>query len=178
LKPAADKTGAPEYPLSAYDAHFCLKPGLVLWLVIAFLARAYVVTIVSFTRRAGSRMELIDLVYSHRATLALAALAALPAVACVYAYVRRAPGAQPRDRALWHAGRWLLLASALVNLGVVTIPVAQHLAQVEGWRLLELVVSAWVLIYLAVSRRVRQTFAEYPETPQEDRPVPRARRRR
>lgn len=173
--PVAGKKNAPEYPLSAYDGHFCLKPGLLLWLVIAFLARAYVVTLVSFTRRAGSRMELIDLVYSHRATLALAALAALPAVACVYAYVRRRPGAHPRDRALWHAGRWLLLASALVNLAVVAMPVAQHLAQVEGWRLLEMLVSAWVLIYLAISRRVRQTFAEYPEEATPERPAPRAR---
>lgn len=172
------KRDVPPWPLSAYDRYFCLKPSLLTWFVAAFLARPYVVTVVSFVRRGASRMEFIDLVYAHRAAMALAAVAALPAVAFVYAFVRRRPEAGPRDRALWRNGRWLLLASALVNLGVVAVPAVQHFADIEGWRLVELLVSVWIPGYLAFSRRVRATFAEFPAPPTDERPSVRPGRRR
>ena len=50
------------YGLNDFDKHMCLQPGLVIWLVIAFLMRPYIVMVMSFAQM-GNRMGTIDLVY-------------------------------------------------------------------------------------------------------------------
>ena len=81
------------YGLNDFDKHMCLQPGLVIWLVIAFLMRPYIVMVMSFAQM-GNRMGTIDLVYPDRIWFAVDALAALPAVLVVVVSWMRRPGAR------------------------------------------------------------------------------------
>ncbi len=160
---------ADDYPFSAYDKYLCLKPDFSIWLVLAFLLRPYVVVVLSIANRAD-RLGLIKLVYSDHLAMTLAAIAAVPAIFVVYAFIKRAPDAPDKVQWIWQHGRELLLVSSLLNILVVFLPLltglARHVSTV-GWA--QLGISVYLTFYLFTERRVRDTFADFPQPAESDR---------
>ena len=151
------------YGLNDFDKHMCLQPGLVIWLVIAFLMRPYIVMVMSFAQM-GNRMGTIDLVYPDRIWFAVDALAALPAVLVVVVSWMRRPGARALVRRAWHNGRAWLLTSSVANASVAVMSlVLSESSRTTIVSPILLVLSVWCLWFLWVSRRVRDVFADFPD---------------
>lgn len=154
--------GAQNYDAGDFDRWMCLLPGVATWIVIVFLMRPYVVMAMSFANRTD-RMGLIDLIYPERFWFALNALAALPAIAVVVAYLRRRPEAGKWPRRVWANGRIWLIASAVANLVVALVAIVLAPSQGAGIVLPLMVCgAAWTLWYLVVAHRVRDTFMDFP----------------
>jgi len=158
-----------KYPFTAYDKYLTLKMGPGLWLVMAYLLMPYTVTIMSVVKKRGDRMELINLVYPHRSSLAISALVSVVVFGLVYAWARRSPVAPPHVRWLWHRGRVFLLAALIVNVLVLFAPVFyQGYFVFTRLFILNLIVSGLMIAYVLTSTRVRDTFADYPEATLEE----------
>ena len=157
---------AEHYTLNDFDKYTCLAPGVVLWLVIGFLMRPYLVMAMSFSQR-GNRMGTIDLVYPDRIWFAIDALAALPAVVVIGAYIFRKPQAQAVFRKIWRSGRaWLLASSsanALVAVAGLVMTISSRTTLLSP---ILLCISGWCLWYLIASRRVRDVFGDFPAADQ------------
>ena len=100
-----------------YTADGMLRVGWLLWLILAFLARHWILlglgAVSSFVGvrsapNAGATPDLLSGPWFL--------LASLPALALLAAALRRRPAAGPLVRGLWRHGRWLLLAGILVGL--------------------------------------------------------------
>lgn len=158
-----------KYPFSAYDKYLCLKPDVSIWLVLAFLLRPYVVIFLSIVNRKDA-MGLINLVYFDRLAMILAAIAAIPAIFVVYAFIKRVPDAPDKVRWIWQHGRELLLVSSFLNILVVFLPLLTGLARevsTVGWA--QFGISAYIIYYLFTEQRVRDTFADFPQPAESDR---------
>lgn len=151
-----------EYPPEAYDANFCLKVSVAMWGAIVFLCRPYVVMAMSFANRRD-RMQLIELFYSDRTALALAALGAIPTLLLIIAYAQRRPSGGPAARRVWRHGRVLLIASALINMAVALYHLLTTAIDVSHLDTAQLFLSVLILYYTVTSQRVRDTFADFPE---------------
>lgn len=150
-----------KYPASAYDDDLCLKISLGTWLVILFLLRPYVILALSLANKAD-RTGLVYLFYPAASGLPLAALAALPVVLLLVAWVKRKPGARASVRWIWRHGKAFLLASTLFNMGVALQPLLreENKPGMAGW--IQLAVCMAVAIYLLTSERVKDTFKDSP----------------
>ncbi|MEE8429253.1 MAG: DUF2919 family protein [Gammaproteobacteria bacterium] len=160
---------ANQYPFSAYDKYLCLKPDFSVWLVLVFLLRPYVVVLLSIANRKD-HTGLINLVYSDRLAMILAAIAAIPAIFVVYAFIKRKPDAPDKVRRIWQHGRELLLGSSFLNVLVVFLPLLTGIAReisTVGWA--QFGISAYIIYYLFTERRVRDTFADFPQPAESDR---------
>jgi hypothetical protein len=152
--------GGQSYEDSDFDGYMCLAPGPFIWLVIAYLMRAYVVLAMSMANKAN-RFELIDLVYPQLYWLAIDALASLPAMAVVIAYGMRKPKAGSLPRKIWKNGKALLLVSASAS----TLVAGANLIQTGGDHIsgpILLCVAAWSIWFLMGSNRVHDTFLDFP----------------
>ena len=159
---------ANQYPFSAYDKYLCLKPDVNIWLVLAFLLRPYVVVLLSIANRKDAT-GLINLVYSDRIAMILAAIAAIPAIFVVYAFIKRVPDAPDKVRRIWQHGRKLLLVSSFLNILVVFLPLLTGLAReisTVGWA--QFGISVYIIYYIFTEQRVRDTFADFPQPAESD----------
>lgn len=147
-----------------YDEHLCLKPPLGFWLCLLFLLRPFVVFVASVSNTAD-RFGMLNLIYPDHRWAMIHAAAAIPAFALLLIYTRRAPAAGKFLRRLWHHGRKLLAASALLNLaflGAAPILLQQKMTPIIG---LQWILSFIVLYYLFRNRRIADCFAEFPPPP-------------
>ncbi len=160
---------AEKYPFSAYDKYLCLKPDVSIWLILAFLLRPYVVVLLSIANRKDAA-GLINLVYSDRIAMILAAIAAIPAIFVVYAFIKRVPDAPDKVRWIWQYGRELLLVASFLNVLVVFLPLLTGFAReisTVGWA--QFGISVYIIYYLFTERKVRDTFADFPQPAESDR---------
>jgi hypothetical protein len=153
------------YDLTSFDQHLCLKPPLLLWGTVIYLSRAvslpFVIGIGSLAGGSANTNRLMHglfdpytLLPSCVAFLVLAALAV------------RSPSSGRPVRWIFSHGRLLLLAAAILDAGLGLSSVSlEHLAngdeQAAG-ALLALALDAYILVYLFVSRRVRDVFSDFP----------------
>jgi len=150
------------YPFSAYDDNLCLRPGLALWAVLAFLLRPYVVVVVSLANRVD-RMRVIDTFYPDRASMAISALLALPALLLVWAWIKRQRGQGGLAQRVWRHGRALLLGLASLNACAIVVA-AVHAGTRPGLAAVaQLAACALIVWYLMRSERVCDTFLDYPK---------------
>jgi hypothetical protein len=157
-----------QYPFQAYDRYLTLRPGAATWLVLAYLIRPYAIMAMSLANKRD-RWGLINLVYQDRSAMALSALAAIPALLLIYAYVKRKPGVTGFIRQCWHRGRLLLFISLVLNIVIVFVPVLIGKAEsVHYVGMLQAAVAFAMLMYVAISQRLRDTFADYPEPTEQD----------
>jgi len=151
------------YGFSAYDGNLALKVSPTLWLAVLFLMRPYVIMILSFADRRD-RMALIEMFYADRLPMVFASIAALPVIIFFASYLKRSKAQNVLwARRLWHKGRELLMLSAALNVLVVFFPYLldqHHKLTLIG--MIQLLVSLIVLLFLARSQRVKDTFADYP----------------
>jgi len=151
------------YSIEKYDKYLSLKFSPVMWLIVLFLLRPYIIFFASIANRSD-RMMLINLFYSDKLPLSLGAFAGIPAALLVYAWTRRRPGAPDFVKRLWHKGRILLSVSALLNGAIVFVPLwlgVGHRITAYGWG--QLAASLLILVVVYRSRYMRDCFADFPE---------------
>jgi Protein of unknown function (DUF2919) len=152
-----------KYPIESYDKYLCLKINDTLWVILLFLLRPYVVTVISLANRTD-RTGIINMIYSDKMALWWGILAGVPAFLVIYAWIKRKPGASPFVRKLWHRGRELLLVSALFNMAIVFVPLWMGVVlrvSKAGW--IQLALSLGVVVMLYSSSYIRDCFADYPK---------------
>lgn len=160
-----------------FDHHLALRMPVRMWLALLFLARPYLVLGMSLANRREP-MSLIDALYGDRTILLLDALAALPALAVIGAWLLRRPGARALVRHTWNAGVVLFPLSALVATAVSAVLVVRgYPNDLDPWHVLQALLSIAILGYALLSGRVRDTFRDFPVPLPPEPPVPRRRRR-
>lgn len=154
---------AEHYPISSYDKYLCLKPDVTMWLILLFLLKPYLVLVLSITN-LKDKSGLINMVYPDHLAMSLGALASVPVTLIIYAWSKRKPGASPFVRSIWAKGRSLLIISAVLNAGVIFIPL-----WVEKWRTLSN--AEWVHFGIAIliafmvytTPYIRDCFNDFPK---------------
>lgn len=156
------------YDFSQYDKHLSLKLNSELWLIIFYLMRPYIVLVASLRpSRQDAGAVGVDgvrnMLYPDDFSLVLAILATLPVLFFIYAWSRRKPGAGSLVRALWKNGATLLAMSAALNILIVFVPILLGVVagiHTLGW--LQVGFAVAIIAYLYSSRRVRDTFQDFP----------------
>jgi len=150
------------HSISCYDKNLCLKPDITIWLILLFFLRACLVLVLSLVNMRD-RTALIDMVYPDRLAMSLSALAGVPAALLVYAWVKRNPGATPFVKKIWRNGRLLLVASALLNIAIVFLPVltgSVHRIYPGDWA--QFGISLLILVVVLMSSYIRDCFNDFP----------------
>jgi hypothetical protein len=161
------------YNFSDYDKYLSLKINFDLWLIIAYFFRPVILKISTIQMGRGAKSDSVsglkDLVYPDDFGFFLAFLTIIPVALVIFAYMKRKPDAPDYIRTLWrNCGKLLLLAAAL-NVVVVFVPFLLDLAyriNLLGWG--QLAIAAYIIFYLMTSRRVRDTFADFPADTEAD----------
>ena len=161
------------YNFNDYDKYFALRINLELWLIIAWFMRPVILLISTKQMGRGPKSDSVgglkDLVYPDDFGFFLAFVTIIPVVLVIFAYMKRKPDAPDYIRTLWrNCGKLLLLAAAL-NVVVVFVPFLIDLTyriNLLGWG--QLAIAAYIIFYLMTSRRVRDTFADFPADTEAD----------
>jgi len=156
------------YSFSDYDKYMSLKPGLEVWLIIAYFLRPFIMKISTIQMgrgaKSGSVSRLKDMVYPNDFGFFIAFLATIPVLILVFAYAKRKPGASGLVRKIWHKGRMLLIVTAVLNLIIIFVPFLVDLTyriNMLGW--VQLAIAVYVIFYLYSTQRVKDTFADFPK---------------
>lgn len=156
-----------KYDLGCYDKHYCLKPPLALLAATVFACREFLLPLVLLigSLKGGAQYEIDFLFAEHRgATL----LAQIPALLVVYAMIRRMPSGDAAARWIWKRGRMILgvslLADAYLAAAFSDLSVAHLHAEAMG-PLARMTLDVGILLYLALSGRVKDSFASFPAAP-------------
>jgi len=158
------------HPISSYDKYVSLKVSRTMWLTIIFLLRPYLILFASVTNRKD-KMLLINIFYSDRLAMSLAAVAGIPAALLVYAWVKRNPDASSFVRQVWKRGRLLLVISAALSAFVVFVPLwlgTVHKVTEYGWG--QFFISLLIVIVVYRSQYIKDCFSDWPEKQEETTP--------
>ncbi len=161
------------YNFSDYDKYLSLKINFELWLIIAYFLRPVILKISTIQMGRGAKSDSVsglkDLVYPNDFGFFLAFVTIIPVVLVIFVYMKRKPDAPDYIRTLWrNCGKLLLLAAAL-NVVVVFVPFLFDRAyriNLIGWG--QVAIAAYIIFYLMTSRRVRDTFADFPAETEAD----------
>ena len=156
------------YSFSDYDKYMSLKLDLEMWLIIVYFLRPFILKVSTIQMGRGAKSDSVsglkDLVYPNDFGFFIAFLATIPVLILVFAYVKRKPGASGLVRKIWHNGRMLLVATAVLNLIIIFIPFLMDLTyriNILGWA--QLAIAVFILFYLYTTQRVKDTFADFPK---------------
>ena len=162
------------YPFAAYDKYMSLKLDSNLWFIIVYFLRPFLLKVTTIQMGRGAKSDSVsglkDLVYPNDFGFFLAFVATIPVLLLVFAYAKRKPGASEFVLSLWRNGRNLLVAAAVLNIIVIFIPFLAnitHSINIYGWGQLALAVA--IIVYLYSSKRVTDTFADFPEETETER---------
>lgn len=165
LVPMSDKFVLAGYDFDCYDKYFCLKPPILLVVAALLLCRDVVLPLlVAALAVFGVSNSNSDFVVgSGRQWTSVAS--ALPAALVLYALLARVPTASRFVRWISSQGRLLLGASAGVQL--LLLYSENHVSLGSGSSVSEvslamMAVDLIILCYIAFSRRVRDTFRDFP----------------
>lgn len=155
------------YDLADYTDQGVLRVSRGTWLAMLFLCRQLGLIVVVAVSSMAARRRGLDLTgLGLLAGDPVLILASVPALAVVVAASRRVPVAGRIARAVWARGRWLLMLSALLDLLLTYLRLPVRLSQLSLAYLAAPLVDCYLLVYLAGSRRVIDTFAEFPPVEQ------------
>ena len=162
------------YPFSAYDKHMGLKLDSNMWLIMVYFLRPFILKISTIQMgRGGVKSDSVrglkDLVYPNDFGFFLAFIATIPVLILIFAYAKRKPGAADYVRTIWRNGRKLLVAAAVLNVIIIFVPFLIHLTHsinIYGWG--QLAVAIGIIIYLYQSKRVTDTFGDFPKETEVD----------
>ena len=162
------------YPFTAYDKYMSLKLDSNMWFIIVYFLRPFILKVSTIQMGRGAKSDSVsglkDLVYPNDFGFFLAFVATIPVLLLIFAYAKRKPGASELVQSLWRNGRNLLVAAAVLNIIVIFIPFLAnitHSINVYGWGQLALAVA--IIVYLYSSKRVTDTFADFPEENETER---------
>ena len=134
-----------------------------MWAGILFLARPFAILLMSVANRRD-RTGLLGTFYHDPVSLAIDTFAALPALLVIIAWARRRPEAARTIRWLWAHGRTLLLASTLLNITSVFLPLIWNPdVRMETPELAKLAICTVLLYTFIKSERLRDTFNDFPQ---------------
>lgn len=151
------------YDLSNYDDDMCLKPPLLMWLVVLYLSRAIMLPVaMGMGHVAGVDSAAMTALRGFWSQDQL--LPALIAIPVLYALCRRVPTASRQVRWIWARGRIFLAIAAGLDIALPLLaPLWHH--DIDD----QFLASAFVagiktcfLLYALMARRVRDTFADFP----------------
>ncbi len=156
------------YDFTEYDKYLCLKPSAELWLVMLYLLRPFIILLVTrMLSHVAPGVKDVEnlryLLYPDDLSLLVALLAAVPVLIFLYGLSKRKPGAGVLVRRLWKNGANLLAAAAILNVPIVFAPLLTgSLTRIHllGW--VQAGLAIVITGYLYSSRRVRDTFADFP----------------
>ena len=146
-----------------YDTQVCLKMNWVMWFMLFFLIRPYIVLALSIAN-SSDRTFLVDLVYPDYSMMLLGALAGIPAALVIYAWTRKKPGVSGFVEKIWRNGRSLLATSAVLNAGVIVaspLLIPAHVIPFRDWA--QLAASVLIVLVLWKSTYIRDCFNDFPE---------------
>jgi hypothetical protein len=150
------------YRPSQFDDEMCLKPPSLLWLAVIYLARAVVLPIgIGIGHFAGVDEKAFGSLRSLWSTEAFVpTLVALPVL---YALFRRSPRASRATRWIWHHGRALVALSAGLDVALQVFHLATpQLGDQPVVGLAAALIDLYILAYVLIARRVRDTFSDFP----------------
>lgn len=155
---------AQSYPASSYDDYLCLKPPHLLWVAVLYLSRALTLPIIMavghFSGVDASAIAAFRSWWSPE-SLGPSMIAAI----VLYAMFRRVPGAPVGVRWIWARGRIVLSVAAMSDCAVLTVGLMRR-GEIDDASLLTCaaaMMDLFFLLYIVAARRVRLTFAEFPE---------------
>ena len=161
------------YPFTAYDKHMSLKLDSNMWLIIVYFLRPFIMKISTIQMGRGAKSDSVsglkDLVYPNDFGFFLAFIATVPVLILIFAYAKRKPGASELIQSIWRNGRNLLVVAAAVNIVVIFIPFVMNLTHsinAYGWG--QLGVAIGIIFYLYQSKRVTDTFGDFPKETEVD----------
>jgi len=157
------------YSFSDYDKYMSLKLDFNVWLIIAYFLRPFILKISTIQiGRGGSKTDSVsglkELVYPHDFGFFIAFLATIPILLLIFAYAKRKPGASWWVRKIWHNGRTLLIAAAVLNIVIIFVPFLMdltHRINMLGWA--QLTIAIYIIYYLYTTQRVKDAFADFPK---------------
>ena len=160
------------YEFDDFDARGALKPSLTLLLAMLFLSRHVVIVILAgistliLKRRGIDTGGIIELLSSPEFLLV-----SLPSVLLLIALMRRIPTASKSVRWIWCHGLWLLLIGAGMDItgmahGLIVLT-PQGAGATGALYIIGVVLDVFIVLYLFRSRRVADTFSDFPSTPDE-----------
>ncbi|MCG3862459.1 MULTISPECIES: DUF2919 domain-containing protein [unclassified Photobacterium] len=146
------------YPIDAYDQHGQLKINTMLWFVLLFNAKAWLVFIMAGVSRTQGG-ELLELIYPIRDVLYIGMAIGSPAIFLMWLSGQRNKN-NKLIHFLWRQGKRVLLAVYSFDF----IMQIYHLVISHGefsWiRATTLLLTAWLGLYLLRSSRVKDIFAD------------------
>ena len=151
-----------KYDIPDYNKYLSLKVDLKMWVILLYLIHPYWILVLSIVNRKD-RTALLNIVYPDRLPMSLAAAAAIPTLLVLYALKHRKPNANSKVRWLWRNGRLLLLLSTILYASVPFISItlaSTYKASNSVW--IQLGICVLITLYLLLSRRVRDTFSDFP----------------
>src|SRR5271165_4327951 len=151
------------YAASCYDDQMCLKPPLLLWVVVLYLSRALTLPIaMAIGHFAGVDSRAIT---ALRAYWSLDSLGpSLIAVLILYVLCRRVPTAPAWVRWVWARGRMFVAVALILDIAVLTIGFLRQ-GEINDSSLMSVVAAAvdlYFFVYILAARRVRDAFSEFP----------------
>lgn len=156
------------YSFNDYDKYMSLKLDFELWLIIVYFLRPFIMKVSTIQMGRGAKSDSVsglkDLVYPNDFGFFLAFLATIPVLLLIVVYLKRKPGASGWVRKIWHKGKQLLLATAVLNMIIIFIPFLMdltHKINMLGWG--QLAIAAYIVFYLSTTQRVKDTFADFPK---------------
>lgn len=146
------------YPIDAYDQHGQLKINKMLWFVLLFNAKAWLVFVMAGVSRTQGG-ELLELIYPIRETLYLGMAIGSPAILFMWLSGQRNKN-NKLINFLWRQGKSTLLAAYSIDI----LMQIHHLVISHGafnWiGAITLLLTTWLGLYLLRSSRVRDLFAD------------------
>ena len=145
------------YPISQYDNEGDLKPPIWFYASLIFLARTWVIWVMSATIRPdGSKIMALFYPLKTHFFLGMAS-GALAVVLFLIAHRKQNKWLAP----IWHHGRWLLLLTVLLDFGLLVNAIMDQHFSYSWPSALQLVLVSWILLYTLKSRRLADSFNNY-----------------
>ena len=139
-----------------------VKPPLMLYLLLVFIARGWCVFVASLTQ-ASDRAALVELFYPQKSDFLMALAAGFGAVivyAAVIAERKRSPN---WIRPLFPYMKWLLVILLVIDGGLLTQRIL-HSYYMYSWSIgLDALVLFWSSLYLYKSKRLKLYFSDWKE---------------
>ena len=154
------------YGDSAYDNYFSLKPSRTLWLAVWFLSRTITLPLIMGAAHvAGVNDEALRLM-RELWSFDVSMIPAVPAAAVLYLFIRRVPTASRAVRWAWSRGKVLLLISAMLDVAAnfARLPRDGVFNDLSVISCMSIAIDLVIIGYGMMSRRVRDTFADFPMT--------------
>lgn len=155
-----------KYSPWSFDEDYCLKPPFLLTAAMVYLCRSFLfmmLIVASATRgRSSGGMEEFLPSGDHPMSVGLTAL---PALFVLYARLRRSPKAGSVVRWIWKHGRLLMGLSAVLEIGAGILLLTGNSDESRAadlFRMSMLFIDIYILLYVSISRHVRDVFSDFP----------------